>query len=326
MYPYWYQACVLLLYAQAIIMPFIMVWTFWLTRRQDCRLLALQKEMRLAQGKRLSMDGPAGSLLGKLPKFQPLHCPKCGAGMLLGTEEVICPSCQHRDEVPKDYAVAISLKQKLGKMQRSALWHWRLANLLTLPGITKALAVIALAEPFVIVPTILSAADHPPDVWVVRALLPYMDKHYGLVELTAAVGLISWVIIMMILAQTGASLRKQLPVVPVMTKEVHSPETAACESCGGAIQYDTGEFATICPYCHVENYRVQFARRERAREEETEKQTTFALFGALQIIDECLSLFWAFGMLLVLVALIGVLDIAGTGLLNWFFSLFHGKR
>lgn len=45
----------------------------------------------------------------------------------------------------------------------------------------------------------------------------------------------------------------------------------------------------------MENYRVQFTRRERVRGESEKSDATFTLFSALGAIHDFLDTFWSFG-------------------------------
>ena len=101
-------------------------------------------------------------------------------------------------------------------------------------------------------------------------------------------------VVFLMLFIMAKSLRAQLPALPVITKEVHRRETAQCQACGGGIEYDAGDFACVCPYCHVENFRVQFVRNERAREEKQTTQVKSVLFHAMQIIDDYVMTFVMF--------------------------------
>jgi hypothetical protein len=94
-------------------------------------------------------------------------------------------------------------------------------------------------------------------------------------------------------------LRKSLPVVPVFEGKLRGGETANCEACGGAIEYDRGDFACICSYCNVENFRVRFARRERAQAEKQKTQTKSVLFGAMEILDDFVGTFFFVSLILV---------------------------
>jgi len=80
--------------------------------------------------------------------------------------------------------------------------------------------------------------------------------------------------------------------VPVFAERVKRHETASCQTCGGAIEYDAGEFACACAYCNVENFRVEFSRRERALSERQRTQTKSVLFGAKEIIEEFTGTFF----------------------------------
>ena len=64
-------------------------------------------------------------------------------------------------------------------------------------------------------------------------------------------------------------------------------------------QDDAGDFAGICSYCNVENFRVRFVRRARTLAEEQKTRTKSTLFGAMEIIEDFVGTF--FFVLLMLV-------------------------
>jgi len=115
----------------------------------------------------------------------------------------------------------------------------------------------------------------------------------GIVSLFLISGIIIWTLMFLCLAVTGFDLRKKLPMVPVWEEKTRSSETGTCHSCGGAVEYDKDEFACICSYCNVENFRVQFTRLRRAKSEQQKTQTNFALFGAMEIIENYVTLVYA---------------------------------
>jgi hypothetical protein len=94
-------------------------------------------------------------------------------------------------------------------------------------------------------------------------------------------------------------LRKKLPVVPVFEGQLGGSETASCQACGGDIEYGKGDFACMCSYCNVENFCVQFVRRERTRAERQTTETKSVLFGAMEILDDFVGTFFILSVFLV---------------------------
>jgi hypothetical protein len=104
--------------------------------------------------------------------------------------------------------------------------------------------------------------------------------------LLASLGFILWMIVLISLTHPSKSLRMKLPVVPVLEGQTRGSEVSNCQACGGGIEYDAGDFACLCSYCNVENFRVRFARRERMHTERQAAQMQSVLFGAVEIIED----------------------------------------
>jgi hypothetical protein len=141
---------------------------------------------------------------------------------------------------------------------------------------------------------------------------------HGVVYLVWFSGIFIWTLMFLCLAVTALNLRKQLPIVPVFEGKLRSSETATCHSCNGAVEYDQEDFACICSYCNMENFRVRFARLKRAESVAQRTQTHFALFGAMGIIENYVTLVYAgtlifFGLPSVLLVLGIMIYTAATG-------------
>jgi len=158
------------------------------------------------------------------------------------------------------------------------------------------------AGPFVLFPVVLVGSNLFRDTWADRGLKSLGETAGFLVMLAAFLGFIVWMFVFICLAMLAKSLRKNLPVAPVFGERVRRFETANCQTCGGAIEYDAGAFACACAYCNVENFRVRFTRRERSERQRT--QTKSALFGAMEVIEEFVGTFF---FVLLILALASVL-------------------
>jgi hypothetical protein len=121
-----------------------------------------------------------------------------------------------------------------------------------------------------------------------------------LIMLAAFFGFVIWMVVFIFLNQLSKGLRCKLPMDPVLEGDGRALAVANCQACGGGIQYEERAFASICDYCHVENFRVQFARRQRAQSERQTTQTKSILFGAMEIIDDFIGTF--FFVILILVS------------------------
>jgi hypothetical protein len=228
---------------------------------------------------------------------------------LLDPDSLRCPNCGHQCRVPPDYRAALVLKQNLQRLLRSAQAAWRFAWALTSIPARILLVLLIVAQALAVVPLALLDFDRRPDTAVFRFLATFPE---GPVFFIGVLGEASWLIGLCLLIDISKRMHRNLPVFPALSPEVQKRETATCQSCGGAIEYDRGDFATICPYCHVENFRVQSTRTARGRGEKQQAQMEFTLFGALNIVNEFLWTTWIWGAMAAAAALI----IAGKALLG----------
>ena len=286
MFEYFYDLCAVVFLLQGVSIPVLLAVLYLQWRRQSRQLEDLRKESE-AEGRKVSKsDALFEALLRRLPKLRPLKCANCGGGALLRARAAFCPYCGTEGELPEDYAEAVSLKARTAGLLRSAVRHWRVANVLTHPFVRWGFFVMIFAEPLVLFPVVLIGSNLYPDAWVDRVFGALGETVGFLVMLAAFLGFIVWMIVFIMLANLSKTLRASLPVVPVLGGRARGREAASCQACGGGIEYDAGGFACLCGYCNVENFRVRFARRERAHAEEELTLTKAALFGAVDIIED----------------------------------------
>jgi Zn finger protein HypA/HybF involved in hydrogenase expression len=288
MFYYFYQVCVAVFVLQGVAVPFVVLVSGFVWRGRGRRLEGLRAEVEAGRGK--ARDAGAGEALRlaleRLPKLKPLRCEKCGGGVLLRESETLCPYCGARGETPEDYAATNALRPEVRRLYASAVKHWRAANALTFAPSRWLFVMMIFAEPLVLFPVVLVGGNLYRDTWADRAFEALGETASFLLMLSAFLGFVVWMVVFISLASLSGSLRRKLPVVPVFKNEARGTETAACESCGGAVEYGAGDFACVCPYCNVENLRVSFVRRERARAESQRTRTKSALFGAMEIIED----------------------------------------
>lgn len=295
MFYYFYQVCVAIFLAQGVSIPLLIALSGWFWWRQSRRLESLKAESERSPSKPSKGAKPRDTpelILKSLPVLAPLKCANCGGNVLLREAETLCPYCETRASAPEDYAASSALKSEVKGLYASAVRHWRVAKLLTFRPARWFFVSMIFAEPFVLFPAVLVGSNLFRDSQADRALESMGETASFLVMLAAFLGFIVWMIVFVCLAALAKSLRNNLPVVPVFEKRVRRFETASCQTCGGAIEYDAGAFACACPYCNVENFRVRFARRERSLSEQQKTQTKSALFGAMEIIEEFVATFF----------------------------------
>jgi hypothetical protein len=194
--------------------------------------------------------------------------------------------------LPEDYSAATSLKSQVKSLLKSAVRHWRAANVLTYPLVGWIFFLLIFIEPLVLFPTVVIGSNAFPDTWIDSAFKSLGETTTFLIMLSAFFGFIIWMIVFIFLTTLSKNLRKKLPVVPAFEGKIRGSETASCQACGGSIEYAAGDFVCICSYCNVENFRVRFVRRERAQAEKQKTQTKSVLFGALEIIDDFVGTFF----------------------------------
>jgi Zn finger protein HypA/HybF involved in hydrogenase expression len=287
---------ILILLFQGLSLPCGVLVAYFICMRQWKRLVAIQKHAGASAARGAFHEAMRG-----LPAFQPLNCAKCGAGLLLEPDALRCPSCGHQCSVPEDYRAALALKQNLQRLLRSAQGAWRFAWGLTSRPARVLLVLLIGAQVLALVPLAMLDFDRRPDTAVFRFLATLPE---GPLFFIGVLGEASWLIGLCLLIDLSKRLRRGLPAFPKLGQAVKVSETASCQSCGGAVQYDRGDFATICPYCHVENYRVQSTRIERGHSEKQQARVEFTLFGALNIVNEFLWTTWIWGAMAVAAALI----------------------
>jgi Zn finger protein HypA/HybF involved in hydrogenase expression len=284
MFYYFYQICIAVFLAQGVSVPLLLALSGRLWWKQSKRLEALKGELKVAREIRA---GEIPELILKsLPVLKPLSCASCGGILLLQETETRCPYCEARGPLPEDYAEATALRSEVRKLYASAARHWRAADLLTFRPARLLFVLLIFAEPFVIFPAVLVGGNLYGDTWADRALESMGETAGFFVMLAAFLGFVVWMVVFIHLAALAKSLRRNLPAAPAFEKGARGVEAASCQTCGGAIEYDAGAFACVCPYCNVENFRVRFTRRERARSETLKTRTKSALFGAMEVIEE----------------------------------------
>jgi Zn finger protein HypA/HybF involved in hydrogenase expression len=286
MFYYFYQICVAVFLVQGVSVPVLLALSGWLWRGQSRRLESLKGELKVPAARGLKPGEVPELILKSLPKLKPLSCASCGGAVLLRETETFCPYCETRGAAPEDYAEATALRSEVGRLYASAVRHWRAANLLTFRPARWLFLLLVFAEPFVLFPAVLVGGNLFRDTWADRGLESLGETASFFVMLSAFLGFVVWMVVFIHLAALSGSLRRSLPAAPVFEKGSRGVEAASCQTCGGAIEYEAGAFACVCPYCNVESFRVRFARRERARSEGQKARTKSALFGAMEIIEE----------------------------------------
>lgn len=339
-----YQIFVLVFLLQGISLPFLLLLFRFLWHRQERsrrsrrapksylanRVSELNRgefrclEIGSKKKKAAASHQISESVLNSTPHLEPLKCTECGSGVLLRETETVCPYCQTRGDLPKDYAKTMSLKSKNKMLLKRALAYWRAANVLTLPELIGVFIALAILEPLFLTPAVINGADKFPNNSVENLLAPLGDAAVTAFYSLSSLGVFIWTLGFLCFAVEGVELRRKLPIVPVLDEPLPERETANCQSCGGAIEYDAADFACLCPYCNVENFRVRFTRIKGAHAAEQKEQINFALYGAMEIIEYFVTLLYSLLMVFAFVPMLlyaaGLLIYAlAYGLIGTFF-------
>ncbi len=305
-----FNVCESIYRAQGTLLPFLGVGLGFLSAAGTSELLDLYKRFDSDRKRRKSRkrktqngeDATPEAALEALPKIQPLNCAKCGAGVLLGETETHCPSCGTRGTVPEDYRQAALLKAQAAREIRRASLHWRVARALSHPAPGAIFFWLVFVELGVLATIALGSFYFGWDpAFSIRApdFRPRALWWWCLLTMPL------WTMIFINLTQQSKQYRgrgKTLStLMPFLDAKDAKAEAANCQDCGGAIAYTAGDFASMCRYCNLVNYRARFVRFARDRAETVETRAGFSLFKARQINDSfvmdafALIAVWGFG-------------------------------
>ncbi len=283
---YVYNFSVVVFFLQGLSIPFLLLGSGALWRRQNRRLEALRAKKKRTLKPSGRKEERLEAILGSLPRLRPLNCVNCGGAVLLRDTEAECPSCGARTDLPEDYAATASLRHEVTALVQSALAHWRVARFLTHPVTGVALFLLALFE-FLLFPVVLIGAATYSDSWLDPALQRIEDIGGSLgIGVTAFVGWFLWMFMFPMLRSVSKAARQQMPAPSVLATGTGEREASSCQSCGGGIEYGSGDFACVCNYCNVVNYREQFARGELTKAQTERTKASSVLFGAMEVIDD----------------------------------------
>lgn len=289
MFRHIFEACASLFLLQgALLVPFtILLGMIWY--RQSARLEAVGAAL---DSDRKRHDRTLRSLLTALPKLVPLNCPACGGAVSLGVAATECVSCHTRFPPPADYAATVSLRRRLHRLTRAAVFHWSLARVLTSGPMGGLFTLAIAAEPTIFLITLIGASTDR-DSWLDRLLERLGEGPGAALALLGFGGFVIGIVAFIMLAGLARDLRTKLPVFPVSVG-ARAAETAfaTCRSCGGGIQYDRRAFAALCGYCGIENYRADHGRQDHAEAAGERSRTRASLFGAMRIVEEFTGIFF----------------------------------
>ncbi len=291
----------------ALLIPICLVLAFWYGMEHDSRIKALEQTF----GKpNQAVFTP--QILEQLPVLLPLRCSKCSAGVLLEPERVFCPYCQHVDELPIAYAQAMQTKKQVGRVWQATLQAVRVAKFFTSTTAGMVLVALAVFEVWLLqfspewnttIATILRRSE--PNFWrdTALALLPFL----GVIGL---IGGISTIGLCIITGGMRQELRQKIPALTQLPTTAQGTLLEQCRSCSATIQMQNGEFAVLCPYCNVENYREQYTSSNLATHYKALEHKQAFLLTALKIIND----YFGVGVVFASIIFCGILGLVVIGL------------
>ena len=274
---------------QGALIPVLLLLSGTMWFRQMARLSGMERELA---GERKQHRKTLTSLLGLVPKLQPLNCTNCGSVVALEVESVTCTSCDSAAELPRDYVATVKLRRTMNRLTGAAIRHWLLARVLTSTLVRWFFFLMIFAEPLIFM-IVLIGSETYRDTFFDGALEGMGEAWAFTLMLLSFAGFILWMIVFIFLSNLSKELRRDLPGFPhYRQKEIRRIEYSTCGSCGGGIRFGAHRFACLCNYCGVENFRAEHARRERATSEERQIMTKGTLFGAMEIVEDFIGTFF----------------------------------
>lgn len=282
MFRQFYEMTAWVFMLQGVLIPWLVVVASFFWFRQMARSTAL--ETSIGQDRSQS-DRTLTALLRGLPKLKPLYCAGCGGAIVLEEEAGICTNCRALSALPEDYAATRSLRVSLRRLTASAIRHWWVARLLTSTPARLGFFVMIFAEPLIFMIVLIGAGTYR-DTVLDRALEWVGEPWAYVLGGMAFCGFIIWMIVFVALTNLSKELRRELPPAPAFAKsQGETMEFAECRSCGGGLHFGSRAFACLCTYCRVENFRADYAGRQRAESEAARVDTKSTLFAAMEIIS-----------------------------------------
>ncbi len=301
----------------AVFVPICLGVAFWHGMEHDSSIKALEQTFGKPNQATFTPQ-----ILEQLPVLLPLRCSRCSAGVLLEPERVFCPYCQHVDELPIAYAEAMQLKKQVGRVWQATLQAVRVAKFFTSTTAGWVLVILAVFELWLLqfspewnntIATVLQRSESDFGRNTVLSLLPFL----GVIGI---VGGISTVGLCIITGGMRHELRQKIPALTQLPTTAQGTMLEQCRSCSATIQLENGEFAALCPYCNVENYREQYTSSNLATHYKALEHKQAFLLTALKINNDYLGVGVVFasiifcgvlGMVLIGLVLTPILEIFG---------------
>ncbi len=290
----------------AILVPICLVVAVWHGSEQFGSIQALEKAFGKPNQARFTPQ-----ILEQLPVLSPLRCSKCSAGVILEPERVYCPYCQHTDELPKAYAEAMQLKKQVSRVWQNALQAIHSAKFFTSSWAVWVLIALALFELWLLqfspawnntIETALRRSE--PNFWrdATLTFLPFL----GFIGIIGGISTLGLCIIM---GGMRHELRQKIPALSQLPTKAKGTLLESCRSCSATLQLQDGEFATLCPYCNVENYREQYTTSRLASQYARLEHNQAFLLTALKIINDYLGV----GVVFASIIFFGILGLVLIG-------------
>ncbi len=224
---------------------------------------------------RRELKKPLGKTRGRitgrdnLPRLAPLKCDNCGGGIPLKLENMHCPYCGTPARTPDDYKETLTARAEAAAALQRAVAQWRRASFFTATPVRWFFWAIGFAWLAV------------TGVGAFNEFGRSLFSGHGFWFISALLGAVGLPFFSLSYASYLEDVRKRLPVIPEIGKNVGTAEVADCFSCGATIAYEAGQLVTSCGYCGGEIYRVALARRTREAATEEKERASLSLYTAM---------------------------------------------
>lgn len=287
-------------FLQGALLPIGLGFALWYWWRTEQQATAFEQIMPKPRDSRKTQ----ANILHTLPVLEPLNCDSCAAGVVLTKTGTHCPNCGRDAPAPADYTAVLELKTQVAQMFARATSHTKVAQFLTHSWVQTLFWALAALQFAVLLGVLVTTEER---FFLESQLKPLLEV-LGIAGFFAVfiLALVYWM-----LGALSAELRRQVPALPSLPLEAGQPKTAACRTCGGTLEFSATDFAALCSYCNVENYRAEFTQTARANQNSQLEQQQSVVLRSLAIIAQYPSTV----VILVVLLLVGFL---GMGFLTLF--------
>jgi len=191
-----------------------------------------------------------------LPTLQPLKCGACGGSASLEPGVAKCANCHEPVPVPDDYRETLRLRERTFKLLERAKRTWKRVRIVSAAPVRWMLWIAAVGFAW----------------WMWKGIFPLFVRD-ALYDLMTFKGTLGWALCVLAMTAIATALagyavylgevRKELPALPKVDRNLGTAESITCPNCSGAVAMKPHDLVGICGYCGSETYRVALAREAK---------------------------------------------------------------